>query len=82
MASSIEQNVNNTEFIFGFIHDTCSRLTIVVSLFTKQVAVCSLADGVANSFSVSNQRPDLAIQDLRNFFVEKFSDPRLTYIVS
>ena len=56
--------------------------TIVVSLFTKQVAVCSLAGGVANSFSVSNRGPDLAIQDLRNFFVEKFSDPRLKYIVS
>ncbi len=27
-------------------------------------------------FSVSNQRPDLAIQDLQNIFPARFSDPR------
>ena len=35
----------------------------------------------ANFFSVSNQRPDLAIQDLRNFFVEKSTDPRPANII-
>ena len=36
---------------------------------------------VANFFSVSDQRPDLAVQDFRDFFVEKFSDPRPVNIV-
>ena len=35
----------------------------------------------SNFFSLSDQRPDLAIQDLRNFFVEKSSDPRPLNIV-
>ena len=33
-------------------------------------------------FSVSDQRPDLAIQELQNFFVEKSSYPRPADIVS
>ena len=36
---------------------------------------------VAAIFFVSDQRPNLAIQDLRNFFSEKSSDPRLVNIV-
>ena len=32
--------------------------------------------GAANFFSVSNQRPDLAIQDLQNIFPARFSDQR------
>ena len=35
----------------------------------------------ANFFSVSDQRSDLAIQDLRNFFVEKSSDSRPVNII-
>ena len=31
--------------------------------------------GAASFFSISNQRPDLAIQDLENFLFEKFTDP-------
>ena len=30
----------------------------------------------ANFFSVSDQRPDLTIQDLRNFFIAKSNNPR------